>query len=86
MSSKEWLTIEDWLECTLPLCSLQIKHEGKMDRADSDDLYICFSSARVGGHVLSDGISQVCINNSHTFIINAFTYKLCIYARLIYVT
>ncbi|KAK5645685.1 hypothetical protein RI129_004149 [Pyrocoelia pectoralis] len=62
MSSKEWLTIEDWLECTLPLCPLQIKHEGRMERADEDSMVICFSSSKVGGRVLLDGISQECIS------------------------
>lgn len=58
MSSKEWLTIEDWIECSLPLCSLQIRHEGKMDRIETDCLQICFSSSKVGGQVLSEGNSQ----------------------------
>lgn len=59
MTSKEWLTIDDWLECSLPLCSLQIKHEGKLERADNDTLHVCFASTRIGGSVLSNGLSQV---------------------------
>lgn len=59
MSSKEWLTIEDWLECSLPLCPLQIKHEGRLERADPDSLQICFSSSKIGGDVLGSGNSQV---------------------------
>lgn len=59
MSSKEWLTIEDWLECTLPLCALQIKHEGRLERSDEDCLHVCFSSSKVGGKVLTDGMAQV---------------------------
>ncbi|RZF38316.1 hypothetical protein LSTR_LSTR012103, partial [Laodelphax striatellus] len=55
MSGKEWLTIEDWLECGLPLCPLTFKHEGRLDRMRSDHLIVCFSSARVGGPVLLDG-------------------------------
>ena len=61
MSSKEWLTIEDWLENAQSLCPLAIKHEGRIERADSTTLQICFTSSRLGGHVLSDGSSQVCI-------------------------
>ncbi|XP_019867161.2 uncharacterized protein LOC109596122 isoform X2 [Aethina tumida] len=64
MTSKEWLTIEDWLECNLPLCPLQIKHEGKLDRAENGSLQICFASAKVGGQVLSNGYSQECVNFS----------------------
>lgn len=59
MSSKEWLTIEDWLECTLPLCPVVIKHEGKLERVEADCLHVCFASTKVGGLVLADGNSQV---------------------------
>lgn len=59
MSSKQWLTIEDWFECTLPLCKLLIRHEGRTERCETDDaIRICFSSSRVGGDVLIDGESQ----------------------------
>ncbi|KRT79940.1 hypothetical protein AMK59_6474, partial [Oryctes borbonicus] len=61
MSSKEWLTIEDWLECSLPLCPLQIKHEGRLERADADSLQICFSSSKIGADVLGSGNSQECV-------------------------
>lgn len=63
MTSKEWLTIEDWLECDLPLCTLQIKHEGRLERSDSESLHICFASSRLGGDVLGDGNSQVLKNS-----------------------
>ncbi|XP_053600912.1 uncharacterized protein LOC128669814 isoform X1 [Plodia interpunctella] len=59
MTSKQWLTIEDWLECTLPLCKLLVRHEGRPERCENDDaLRVCFSSSRVGGDVLIDGESQ----------------------------
>ncbi|XP_075235452.1 uncharacterized protein LOC142332733 isoform X2 [Lycorma delicatula] len=61
MSGKEWLTIEDWLECRLPLCPLIIRHEGRLERVGSEHLLVCFSSSRVGGHVLFDGSSRECI-------------------------
>ncbi|XP_054271486.1 uncharacterized protein LOC128992101 [Macrosteles quadrilineatus] len=61
MSGKEWLTIEDWLECGLPLCPLMIRHEGRLDRAPSDHLVVCFTSSRIGGHVLSSGSSWECL-------------------------
>lgn len=59
MSSKEWLTIEDWLECSLPLCPVQIKHEGRLERAEADTLQVCFCSSKIGGQVLANGNSQV---------------------------
>ncbi|CAH1183134.1 unnamed protein product [Phaedon cochleariae] len=62
MSSKEWLTIEDWLECNLPLCHLKIKHDGKLDRSEEDSLQICFASSKIGGDVLENGFAQECIN------------------------
>lgn len=63
MSSKEWLTIEDWLECSLPLCPLRIKHEGKLERSETDTLQICFASAKIGGPVLSSSSNtQECVN------------------------
>ncbi|KAJ8978912.1 hypothetical protein NQ317_008891 [Molorchus minor] len=58
MNSKEWLTIEDWIECNLPLCPVKIKHDGKLERCDEDCLQICFSSAKIGGNVLTNGQSR----------------------------
>ncbi|XP_060518862.1 uncharacterized protein LOC132697396 isoform X2 [Cylas formicarius] len=61
MSSKDWLTIDDWLECSLPLCSVQIRHDGKLERSEAENLHICFSSAKLGGNILGSGCSQECI-------------------------
>ncbi|XP_041974508.1 uncharacterized protein LOC121729888 isoform X2 [Aricia agestis] len=59
MTSKQWLTIEDWLECTLPLCKLMVRHEGRPERCENDDaIRICFASSRLGGETLVDGDSQ----------------------------
>ncbi|KAM3966526.1 uncharacterized protein ACR2FA_012063 isoform 2-T4 [Aphomia sociella] len=59
MTSKQWLTIEDWLECTLPLCKLMVRHEGRPERCENDEaIRVCFASSRVGGDVLIDGDSQ----------------------------
>ncbi|XP_055607530.1 uncharacterized protein LOC129755186 isoform X2 [Uranotaenia lowii] len=58
MTGKQWLTIEDWLECGLPLCDVEIKHEGRLDKASSDTMQTVFSSARLGGDALSAGDSQ----------------------------
>ncbi|XP_048514180.1 uncharacterized protein LOC105689719 isoform X2 [Athalia rosae] len=58
MSSKQWLTIEDWLESSIPLCPLTIRHEGRVERAEAHLLHVCFTSSRLGGGVLSSEITQ----------------------------
>ncbi|XP_043288041.1 uncharacterized protein [Venturia canescens] len=60
MTSKEWLTIEDWLESDTPLCPLTIRHGGRIDGIDSEAkyLHVCFSSSRFGGGVLEDKLTQ----------------------------
>lgn len=64
MKGTEWLTIEDWLECTLPLCPLTIKHDNHMENAEvTNSISACFSSKKVGGRVLTDGSSRVSIIN-----------------------
>lgn len=59
-SGKQWLTIEDWLECTVPLCPLEVKHEGRIERSDDNVVQTVFASSRLGGEFLSNGWSQVC--------------------------
>lgn len=59
MSAKQWLTIEDWLECGLPLCPLEIKHGGRIERTQENIVQAVFTSPRLGGSVLSSGNSQV---------------------------
>ncbi|KAK3920453.1 Poly(ADP-ribose) glycohydrolase [Frankliniella fusca] len=58
MTGREWLTIEDWLECGLPLCPLAVRHEGRIERAEPSALRVCFASSRLGGAALEDGASQ----------------------------
>lgn len=58
MTGREWLTIEDWLECGLPLCPLAVRHEGRLERAEPAALRVCFSNSRLGGAALEDGSSQ----------------------------
>ncbi|XP_062528590.1 uncharacterized protein LOC101742248 isoform X3 [Bombyx mori] len=59
MTSKQWLTIEDWLECTLPLCKLLVRHEGRPERCENEDaIRVCFATSRIGGNILIDGESQ----------------------------
>lgn len=58
-SGKQWLTIEDWLECTQSLCRLEIKHEGRIERSHDECVQTIFASPRLGGNILSNGWSQV---------------------------
>lgn len=60
-SGKQWLTIEDWLECTVPLCALDVKHESRIERSHDNVVQTVFASPRLGGDFLSNGWSQVCI-------------------------
>ena len=66
MTSKQWLTIEDWLESSAPLCPLTIRHEGRLDRIEAETkvLHVCFSSSKLGGGVLEGEISQETIHVS----------------------
>lgn len=67
MSSKQWLTIEDWLESNAPLCPLMIRHEGRLERMEPEAkvLRVCFASAKFGGGVLDGDVTQetVHVNN-----------------------
>ncbi|KYN32482.1 Poly(ADP-ribose) glycohydrolase [Trachymyrmex septentrionalis] len=60
MTSKQWLTIEDWLESNIPLCPLTIRHEGRLERveAESKVLQVCFANAKIGGGVLDGDVTQ----------------------------
>lgn len=59
MTGIEWLTIDDWLECSLPLCPLIVKHESRTENADPNNLFVCFSSKKLGARTLIDGSSKV---------------------------
>ncbi|KAL1132149.1 hypothetical protein AAG570_010106 [Ranatra chinensis] len=61
MSGSQWLTLDDWLHCKLPLCPLLIKRQGSIFNIGSDHIVICSSSARIGGDILSNGCSMECI-------------------------
>lgn len=58
-SGKQWLTIEDWLECTLQLCPLEIRHDSRIERTHDDVVQTVFASSRIGGNFLAGGWSQV---------------------------
>lgn len=65
-SGKQWLTIEDWLECSQPLCRLEIKHEGRIERSPNECVQTIFASARLGGNILSNGWTQVGVGVTFT--------------------
>lgn len=60
MTSKQWLTIEDWLESNVPLCPLTICHKGRLERVETESkvLQVCFANAKIGGGVLDGDITQ----------------------------
>ncbi|XP_070150861.1 uncharacterized protein [Polyergus mexicanus] len=60
MTSRQWLTIEDWLESNVPLCPLTIRHEGRLERVEMESkvLQVCFANAKIGGGVLDGDITQ----------------------------
>lgn len=62
MTSKQWLTIEDWLESNVPLCPLTIRHEGRLGRQETETVNVCFASARFGGGVLDGEVTQETIH------------------------
>lgn len=64
MTGKNWLTIEDWLECSLPLCPLEIKHENRLERTTQDAYQAVFVNSKLGGNVLHIGNSQESIQFS----------------------
>uniref|UniRef100_A0A146LEU2 poly(ADP-ribose) glycohydrolase n=1 Tax=Lygus hesperus TaxID=30085 RepID=A0A146LEU2_LYGHE len=61
MNSSQWLTIEDWLQCKLPLCPLLIRRKGDIHSVGSDHIIVCSTRNRIGGAVLADGISMECV-------------------------
>lgn len=62
MTGKQWLTIEDWAECSLPLCSIDIKHQNYIENTSINNIIqTIFTSSRIGGNILLNGNSQECI-------------------------
>ena len=61
MSSRDWCTLDQWLTCQRPLCPVVVRHDQlpAPDQVADHALQVCFASARLGGHVLQDGGTQV---------------------------
>ncbi|XP_055676679.1 uncharacterized protein LOC129785978 isoform X3 [Lutzomyia longipalpis] len=58
MTGRQWLTIEDWMECGVPLSGIEIKHEARIERSPPDVIQTVFATSRIGGNVLRGGNSQ----------------------------
>lgn len=77
MTSKQWLTIEDWLESNIPLCPLTIRHEGRLERVETESkvLQVCFANAKIGGGVLDGDVTQETVhvtNYNYSFFCSYF--------------
>lgn len=59
LSGKQWLTIEDWMDSTTPLCNLLIRQDGRLEDAETQCLGVSFCSQRLGGDVLQEGSGKV---------------------------
>nr|XP_014283182.1 uncharacterized protein LOC106685156 isoform X3 [Halyomorpha halys] len=57
MNSSQWLTLDDWLNCKLPLCPLLIKRQGDINSIGADHIVVCSTRNKIGSSVLSDGNS-----------------------------
>lgn len=58
LSGKQWLTIEDWTECKLPLCPIDVKHDSRLENAPESTAQVIFSQSAIGSTVLHNGASQ----------------------------
>jgi poly(ADP-ribose) glycohydrolase len=79
MTSKQWLTIEDWIECKLPLCPMDVKHESRLENAPPSVAQVIFSQSAIGSSVLLNGTNQetnLMISHPELLIILLFTERL----------
>lgn len=58
MTSKQWLTIEDWLECKLPLCTMDIKHDSRVESSSESLAQVIFAQPAIGSTALLNGANQ----------------------------
>lgn len=59
MSSKEFVTLKDWMKCEAALCPVEIQHEGRLEDTHPPALLSCFTSPDVAQPALSSAKSQV---------------------------
>lgn len=58
LTGKQWLTIEDWTECKLPLCPMDVKHDSRVENAPEVTAQVMFSQSAIGATVLTSGTTQ----------------------------
>ncbi|KAL7033760.1 hypothetical protein ACKWTF_007714 [Chironomus riparius] len=79
MSGRHWLTIEDWLECKLPLCPVDIKHDSRLENSPTTVAQVIFSQPAIASSVLIKGANQEStqtITHPELLIILLFVEKL----------
>jgi len=79
MSGKHWLTIEDWLECKLPLCQMDVKHDSRLENSPQTVAQVIFSQPAIVSTVLFKGANQEstqAITHPELLIILLFVEKL----------
>lgn len=79
MSGKHWLTIEDWLECKLPLCQMDIKHDSRLENSPQAVAQVIFTQPAIASSVLLKGANQEstqAITHPELLIILLFVEKL----------
>lgn len=58
LTGQQWLTIDDWTECKLPLCSFDIKHDGRIENSNEKFAQVVFTKSAIGSSTLHAGASQ----------------------------
>ncbi|XP_063611285.1 uncharacterized protein LOC134784986, partial [Penaeus indicus] len=58
MSSKEFVTLKDWMKCEAVLCPVEIQHEGRLEDTHPPALLACFTSSDVAQPALTSSKSQ----------------------------
>ena len=79
MSSKQWLTIEDWLECKLPLCPMDVKHDSRVESSSESIAQVVFAQSTIGSKVLLNGCNQestILMTHPELLIILLFVERL----------
>lgn len=58
LTGQQWLTIDDWTECKLPLCSFDIKHDGRIENSNEKFAQVIFTKSAIGSSALHGDASQ----------------------------
>lgn len=75
MTGKQWYTIEDWMECTIPLCPMEVKHDTHLENSPENLTHAVFCHPSVGQTVLLGGSNQESIQlMTHPELLIALLY------------